>query len=432
MLEVLDVAIGVIFVFTLVALICSAIREVIEARLKTRAAYLEQGIRELLHDPRGTGLARSLYRHPLVYSLFAADYRPTPRLGASGDGDSLRAGAAMTRRPAILAAGGNLPSYIPARNFALALLDMAARGPETDALTSGATAAEVTVDTIRANVASLGNPPVQRALLTALDAAEGSLDRTRENVERWFDSGMDRVSGWYKRSTQWILFTIGLVIAVGLNVDTIAIAEYLYRNDAARAAIVERARVVTGDTAYLERSYAQAMSDLQSLDLPIGWSHVAFGMPWRMREERRVVDGRPRTVMVKNGFWDSIVAPLAGWLCTALAAMLGAPFWFDLLNKVMVIRSTVKPAEKSPEEGSEDRQPRGAKEKRRAREEEPEEIPQPVRRREKARVLATAPIVERGDGAEHEELDGCGVVAEGGIATRDEDLPAATGGVASS
>jgi len=324
------------------------------------------------------------------------------------------------------------PSYIPARNFALALMDMAARGPETDALTSGATAAEVTVANIRANVASLGNPPVQRALLTALDAAEGSLDRARENVERWFDSGMDRVSGWYKRSTQWIVFTIGLAIAIGLNIDAIAVAEYLYRNDAARAAIVEHARIATADTAFLERSYAQTMSDLQSLDLPIGWSHVVFGMPWAARQERRVIDGRPRTVTVRNGFWDSIFSPLAGWLCTALAATLGAPFWFDLLNKVMVIRSTVKPAEKSPEEGSEDRQPRGAKEKRRLREDEPEDVPQPVRRREVVHVLAAAPIVERGDSAGHEELDGCGVVAEGGIATRDEDLPAATGGVASS
>jgi hypothetical protein len=47
---------------------------------------------------------------------------------------------------------------------------------------------------------------------------------------------------------------------------------------------------------------------------------------------------------------------LLGFLTTALAGMLGAPFWFDVLNKVMVIRSTVKPHEKSPEEASEDRQ----------------------------------------------------------------------------
>ena len=46
-----------------------------------------------------------------------------------------------------------------------------------------------------------------------------------------------------------------------------------------------------------------------------------------------------------------------GWFITAFAISLGAPFWFDILNKIMVIRSTVKPFEKSPPEGSEDRQP---------------------------------------------------------------------------
>jgi hypothetical protein len=43
-----------------------------------------------------------------------------------------------------------------------------------------------------------------------------------------------------------------------------------------------------------------------------------------------------------------------GWLLTAFAISLGAPFWFDSLNKLMVIRSTVKPREKSKEEGSKD------------------------------------------------------------------------------
>jgi hypothetical protein len=54
-----------------------------------------------------------------------------------------------------------------------------------------------------------------------------------------------------------------------------------------------------------------------------------------------------------------VIAPLFGWLATAMAVSLGAPFWFDVLNKVMVIRSTVKPHEKSGDEGSEDRQPKG-------------------------------------------------------------------------
>jgi len=46
---------------------------------------------------------------------------------------------------------------------------------------------------------------------------------------------------------------------------------------------------------------------------------------------------------------------LLGWLLTALAVSLGAPFWFDILNKIMVVRSTVKPREKSHEEQSKDK-----------------------------------------------------------------------------
>ena len=65
---ILEVAIGVIFVFLLVSIICSAIREGIEAWLKTRAAYLEHGIRELLHDLGGGGLAALLHA--------SADLRP--------------------------------------------------------------------------------------------------------------------------------------------------------------------------------------------------------------------------------------------------------------------------------------------------------------------------------------------------------------------
>ena len=110
----LEVLIGLIFIFILVSIICSAVREAMEAWLKTRAAYLEHAIRELLNYKDGTGLAKSLYEHPLVYSLFSGNYKP----------------GKQEERPAILANGDNLPSYIPFRNFALALMDITARGPE--------------------------------------------------------------------------------------------------------------------------------------------------------------------------------------------------------------------------------------------------------------------------------------------------------------
>jgi hypothetical protein len=48
---------------------------------------------------------------------------------------------------------------------------------------------------------------------------------------------------------------------------------------------------------------------------------------------------------------------LLGWLITACAVSFGAPFWFDMLNKIMVVRSTIKPQEKSQPEASKDKAP---------------------------------------------------------------------------
>ena len=69
---------------------------------------------------------------------------------------------------------------------------------------------------------------------------------------------------------------------------------------------------------------------MSDLNLPIGWTKNSFGTF--------------RAQPFGDMFWAVI-----GWLFTAFALSLGAPFWFDMLNKVMVVRSTVKPSEKSPD-----------------------------------------------------------------------------------
>jgi len=319
----IEIIIGIIFVFILVSTICAAIREGIEAKLKTRAAYLEQGIRQLLNDPDGTGLAKSLYGHPLVASLFNLSYKPGKN----------------NKAPDLLASGYDLPSYIPSKNFARALMDIAARGTDANAGDPAKGAPVISLENIRANAALIENRHVQQALLNAVDMAQGDLNQAQANIEDWFNSSMDRVSGWYKRSTQWIIFWIGLSVAVFLNINTLTIINYLSKNDTARKVIVERAATLSDNEKTDSLNYAKAQSELEALKLPIGWPNGI------------------RSAMMNNAtpdFWNSFLGPLLGWLITGLAATIGAPYWFDLLNKVMVIRSTVKPREKSGEEASQD------------------------------------------------------------------------------
>jgi hypothetical protein len=360
--EILEVAIGVVFVFVLVSTIAAAIREGIEAWLKTRASYLEYGIRELLQDREGKGLCVELFEHPLIQSLFSGDYAPRP----------------ASKSPP--KQGGNLPSYIPSRNFAMAILDIAARGPKP----LDESARPLSLAELRAAIASKTDLRVRDALLVAIDDAGDDLERARRNIETWFDSTMDRVSGWYKRSTQWFIFWIALGIAITLNIDTLRIIDHLYSNDAQRSALL----VAIEKTPTAPETYEQAQTALQSLKLPIGWN-------------------QPQPT--GTGDW---LSRLCGWLVVAIAAMLGAPFWFDVLNKIMVIRSTVKPHEKSPEEGSEDRQlPRAVVRT------EQTSFPSPT-----APMTATAAMPGNNAADAHCEIGDTN-------ATPDEALPPADGGV---
>ncbi|HEU4562146.1 MAG TPA: hypothetical protein VFS20_30235 [Longimicrobium sp.] len=345
---ILDVAIGLILVYLLMSLLCSTIREGLEGWLKTRSVHLERGIRELLHDPSGTTLASDVYNHPLVQSLYKGEYDPSQiRTRKKQDG---------TVEYQSVPARGHLPSYIPSANFALALLDVVARGPSTaDPGTADSDAPVLNLAGIRARIGQIQNPPVQRALLAAIDTANGDLTRAQKNVEAWFDSSMDRVSGWYKRRTQLVLFLIGLVVAVLLNVDSFGIAQFLYRDKPTRDALVAQAATVSRDANFVTqpRSVEQIRASIDSLRLPIGWARDSTGELYRLTPSGRQDVHRNESWLK---WFADLLGASGGWLMTAFAVSFGAPFWFDLLNKVMVVRSTVKPHEKSPEESSEDRQ----------------------------------------------------------------------------
>jgi hypothetical protein len=268
-------------------------------------------------------------------------------------------------------------------------MDLAARGPETNAVSSHPNAPAISLENIRMNVGNLKNEPVQRVLLAAIDAAQGDFNSVRKNIEDWYNSSMDRVSGWYKRSTQWILLGIGIVVAVAVNVNSITVADYLYRNNAERAAMVARAQNAAADPAFLNRNYDEVSKELNSISLPIGWT-AGWGAPRR--------SGEPGA----DGTWNNVVAPVLGWLLTAFAATMGAPFWFDVLSNVMVIRSTVKPQEQSPQGTSGDGQPQTAP------------------------AAGAGPLPAPRD--DQSSVDACGIAVVN--ATSDEELPAAGGGVA--
>jgi hypothetical protein len=348
--QILDVGIGLFLIYLLMSIVCSAIREGVEGYLKTRAKFLERGIQELLNGVSGGNLAADIYNHPLVYGLFPGAYKPRSSTAGQPAENAENAENGGT------SAGGywfstNLPSYIPASNFAAALLDRVARGPVGSDSTD---TRKPEIASVRQKIAALDNPQVTRVLLAALDAADDDLAAAQKNIEAWYNSAMDRVSGWYKRRTQLVLLVLGLVVTVLANVDSLAVARHLYHDQAARQALVGRAQALDRESPPKGVTLQSVTGELEKIQLPIGWSdpRVFKGSGiTRLPSPSDLLKAEQR-----SGLWNVARRSLLGWLITALAISLGAPFWFDVLNRVMVIRSTVKPHEKSLEEASEDRQ----------------------------------------------------------------------------
>jgi hypothetical protein len=297
----LEVVLGLSFLFAILSLVASGINELIAAAFKLRAKTLEQGVQNLLADPAE---AQAIYDHPLIQSLYRSN---------------------------------RLPSYIPRDKFALALID--------NKINVALTATRGQINDVEAAIQNLPDGRVKKTFDVLWREARGDANRFRRNVERWFDDGMERVSGWYRRLTQAILLSLGVVIALALNVNTITVTQRLWSDAPLRTAIVKEAQEAVPPPAADQQGVKDALTNVQSglsaisgLSLPIGWGKT----------------NRPDSA----GSW---VIALVGWLLTAVALSMGAPFWFDLLGRVARLRSSgVRPptslppsAEAEPVDGDE-------------------------------------------------------------------------------
>jgi hypothetical protein len=280
---VLEVAIGLVFCFASVALIASSVYEAIASWLDLRSKTLLCGLTELLNakSNAGRGLLLSIYNNALAHP--------------AGDGAATALKDIKYK-----------PAYIPSNNFALALINsIQAAGKEGD---------------IELAISSLKDEQLRALLLNLYRKAEGNVHRFQHELASWFDTGMGRVSGAYKKQSQVWCFVIAFIIAVGLNIDCVHLFKTLWLHPAAIAQL----NFANANDALAYQAYSQLQT------LPVGW----------------------------NGKfeWSMLLVPpsIIGWLVTASASLFGAPFWFDLLKMLVRLRGTgTKPEGEPPQRTTE-------------------------------------------------------------------------------
>ncbi len=466
--ESIDVAAGLVFVYLFMSILATIVREAFEGFVKRRARNLEKGLIELLcdHPPEnsksksnatfaGFDMLKAFYDHPLIMSLYQGRYTIPPKRNFTQ--------------------GRKLPSYIPSAHFAYVVLDMLAEAG------GQSSAGQLDMQTIQTAAESLNNRRLAKMVQFAINNSAGDPDKARQFLETWFNATMDRVSGWYRLETQTILFWVSLVACVALNVNTVVIADSLWRSPSLRKTLEAQAEAyyqnkpsaidalqapstiaqpvaapaadsvsaaatpATPETqpapasvaAPAQAALTQGASNvpsamtpppselntappaatlvtngdipgllsttdpLEKLGLPLGWNtqtitamHRLFPQaPYLTADSQKKIaagqaaveqtgmDSKTHKPHKKTALgwvnmqfrklgalWEdtlqtyqnndqdptrnalfSLAGTLSlimGWVMTAFAVTLGAPFWFDILGKLMIVRSTMKPGDK--------------------------------------------------------------------------------------
>jgi hypothetical protein len=175
--NILEVAIGIIFVYLLLSLICTALNEGIASLIDKRGRNLVGGIKNLLNDPEFTGLAQQVYNHGLIGGISQHASNPNK----------------MTR----------LPSYMSAQNFSLALLDiLGARGVIAgkygDLLANAESADDAYGKALEAAAATPGDPQLAEAAnqaKAAQEQARAALENIADQAKAAYDKAAQSAKG---------------------------------------------------------------------------------------------------------------------------------------------------------------------------------------------------------------------------------------------
>ncbi len=298
--NILDVVIGLAFTYFLLAVVASAGQELVAQAVSWRAKTLKNGVGNLLADPTFEGLAGRVYSNPLIASL-------------------------------------DRPSYLRNTRFADSLLHT---------LSTAQTAGEISIETVVQGIDALPDGSAKSQLQILVHQGGNTLEGLRKAVATWYDEGMERLSGVYKRYSQVVLLTLGLGMAVMFNVDTVAMAQTLATNPSIRTAIVASAGAVAGSGAPATTP-TDAIKLLDGIEPGIGWSVCWY--PSDANPARAATDLPAPCGQNLGGKWPTgeawinyLLLRIPGWIFTGLAVMLGAPFWFDLLGKLVNLRATGK------------------------------------------------------------------------------------------
>jgi hypothetical protein len=321
----LDVIISMIFIYFLFSTLTSSLEELWASYYKNRGETLKKAIQKILNDPLNKHFGDLLYMHPAIDIL----------------------GESNKRKPA----------YIEGHNFATTLIELISseahqvnykQDEATGKMTFEIKQAESSlIERFKAGVDQLRYSDLTVLLYTFLQQYDTKIKGTQEftqemdeklisNIEKWYNSYMDRVTGWYKKDVKKNIFLKSIIVALLFNVNFFIILKTVYTNTSLQGAATAGASALVQekkDTISTELAKKE-INKLYEIGLPVGWNMAGL-KDTTATFNINFIPAIHQQIKTSGGYTYSII----GWLISAMIISFGAPFWFDVLKKLVNVRN---------------------------------------------------------------------------------------------
>jgi hypothetical protein len=169
----------------------------------------------------------------------------------------------------------------------------------------------------------------RKAELTA-NTAQGQVEQFGREIETWYNRGMERATGVYRRNAKAVALMIGIATAISINADSFHIASRLAKDPVLRNSVTQVAdQLVSESSGDLSQDLTQVQAAvdqaLSEIPFPIGYTDVV------MQQQQQAEEEWPIPVIQRR---------FLGWLVSGFAISMGSTFWFNVLKNIVNIRNT--------------------------------------------------------------------------------------------
>ena len=318
---ILDTAISLVFIYFLLSTLVTSVTELVNYLTRSRGKMLEFALQEVLNDRFNHNYAELLYTHPQLDLLKQKQ--------------------------------SSLPDHLGAPQFTTGVMDLI--GMQADRVTfvqdeaSGIIREHVlrnpdALQRFKDGLTKMNYSDLKVLLQSFVDQSGGdtaTLDGLRTRMENWYNAYMEEVGAWFRRKVRRFIILASVMVTVALNVDSIRLVRDLYRDDALREPLIAAAiaqvekgtpGAPAGDAAEQMKHIKRQLKEIESFQLPLGWQ----------------VDKATGRIKAGNQFNSKrILATLLGYAFTVVALTMGAPFWFQAMQRLLALRRTPKTSEAS-------------------------------------------------------------------------------------